>query len=226
VTAQGDYQCEVPQNLWPPRDPNHGERYLNSAYWPEEKRPDIADYAIGRYGYEYENRSSHLPHYCFLLDAEAVGYPISHTPKVGDLWVAPCDKLALEGSGFDFECGDAGATDWFLGYVEKVFQDGSFIQSWGGSSTPADSGLSLTWFSSSMDAYTEFIHLMPEPPPQFLTGTLSAAAVGQPYAAQLVATGGTKPLTWSIAAYFTSFPLEGPAQILSASRGLSSKTYS
>lgn len=50
-------------------------------------------YAMQRYGHGYKNCSSHLPHYCFLVDAEATGYPVGHKPHVGDLWLAPCDDL-------------------------------------------------------------------------------------------------------------------------------------
>lgn len=49
---------------------------------------------------------------------------------------------------------------WFLGYVQKVYPDGSFVQSWGGSDTPADTGLGAAWFSGSMDQHAVFIHLI------------------------------------------------------------------
>ncbi len=116
-------------------------------------------YAVQRYGYSYKNCSSRLPHYCFLVDAEAVGYPVSHRPRVGDLWLAPCTALKWVNGGTALGCGPS--PQWFLGYVQKVFPNGSFFQSWGGSDTPADTGLALTWFAGSMDPQTEFIHLLP-----------------------------------------------------------------
>jgi hypothetical protein len=152
-------QCTIPVASQPPQDPNNPERYLNSAYWPAEERPDIEMYAIQRYGYSYKHCSSWLPHYCFLVDAEAVGYPVSHHPLVGNLWLAPCTALKWVNGGTASGCGTS--PEWFLGYVQKVFPDGSFIESWGGSDTPADTGLFLSWFAGSMDAQTEFIHLMP-----------------------------------------------------------------
>lgn len=156
-----DYdQCTVQPSAQPPRDPNNPERYLNSAYWPAEKRPDIEMYAIQRYGYDYKNCSARLPHYCFLVDAIAVGYPVTHTPRVGDLWLAPCNRMTWD-DGATPSCGANPNDEWYLGYVERVFPDGSFIQSWGGSDTAADTGLAETWFSGSMDRYTDFIGLMP-----------------------------------------------------------------
>jgi hypothetical protein len=152
-------QCTVAVASQPPRDANNPERYLNSAYWPAEERPDIEMYAVQRYGYSYRHCSSWLPHYCFLVDAKAVGYPVSHHPRVGDLWLAPCTALKWVNGGTALGCGKS--PQWFLGYVQEVFSNGSFIQSWGGSDTPADTGLGLSWFAGSMDDQTEFIHLMP-----------------------------------------------------------------
>jgi len=111
-----------------------------------------------QYGYQYHNCSALLPHYCFLLDAEAVGYPVSHTPQAGDLWLAPCDNLVWMNQQGAGAC--EGSEGWYLGYVEAVLPDGSFIQSWGGSYTPADSGLGLSWMSGAMDINTEFIGFM------------------------------------------------------------------
>lgn len=157
-TKQNGFNCEVPTSALPPQDPSNPEYYLNSAYWPAEKRPDIEQYAIQVYGYHYKNCLAQLPHYCFLLDAEAVGYPVSHTPQVGDLWLARCPDLTWMNGG---SAGCGGDTGWYLGYVDQVFPDGSFIQSWGGSTTAADSGLSLSWMSGVMDANTEFIGFFP-----------------------------------------------------------------
>lgn len=160
--ADNAYDCVVPDSSLPPQDGANPERYLDSAYWPAEKRPDIEMYAIQKYGYAYQNCAADLAHYCFLVDAQAVGYPVTHTPQVGDLWVAPGECLAWGGSGAALPsgCTDS-ASDWYVGYVEQVFPDGSFIQSWGGSMTAADSGLGETWFSGAMDPYTDFIGLMP-----------------------------------------------------------------
>jgi hypothetical protein len=163
TTSQNFYQCGVSTSALPPQDANNPERYINSAYWPAEKRPDIEMYAVMQYGYEYKDCSALLPHYCFLLDAEAVGYPVSHTPQAGDLWLAPCDDLVWMGEGDASGCG--GSEGWYLGYVEEVLPDGSFIQSWGGSDTPEDTGLALSWMAASMDINTDFIGLMP--PGQF-----------------------------------------------------------
>jgi hypothetical protein len=147
----------------PPADSNNPERYLNSAYWPAEKRPDIEMYAIQVYGYSYQNCSAKLPHYCFLTDALAAGYPVSHTPQVGDLWLAPGECLAWGGPGAPLPTGCTDdANDWYMGYVDAVNSDGSFIQSWGGSTDASDSGLGETWFSGAMNPYTDFIGLMPE----------------------------------------------------------------
>jgi hypothetical protein len=181
LTADDDYQCQVPDASLPPQDSSNPERYLDSAYWPAEKRPDIEIYAIQKYGYGYENCASQLPHYCFLTDAQAVGYPISHTPAVGDLWVAPGECLAWGGSGgaLPSGCTDS-ASDWYIGYVEQVFPDGSFIQSWGGSATTADSGLSETWFSGAMDASTDFIGLMPAGTPLPAASTTTTTGTTTP----------------------------------------------
>lgn len=177
LTVADDFQCQVPDSSLPPQDSSNPERYLDSAYWPAEKRPDIEIYAIQQYGYGYQNCAAELPHYCFLTDAQAVGYPISHTPAVGDLWVAPGECLAWGGSGAALPsgCTDS-ASDWYIGYVEQVFPDGSFVQSWGGSTTAADSGLSETWFSGSMNPYTDFIGLMPAGTP--LPGASTTTTTG------------------------------------------------
>lgn len=153
ICPPASYDCEV--SALPPADVNNPERYINSAYWPAEKRPDIEMYAVMQYGYQYKDCSSLLPHYCFLLDAEAVGYPVSHTPQVGDLWLAPCDDLIWMGQQGGSGC--HGSEGWYLGAVEEVLPDGSFIQSWGGSDTPEDTGLALTWMSGSMDMGADFI---------------------------------------------------------------------
>lgn len=182
----GNPICDVPESEWPAPDPGNPEwdqlknpdgswdtdltGYINSAYWPAEKRPDIEMYAVQKYGYNYQNCSSFLPHYCFLLDAETVGYPVTHTPVVGDLWFSPGECLLWAYSTVEQEapsCKPASDTDWYMGYVDQVFPDGSFIQSWGGSDTPADSGLELTLFSGAMNQDTDFVPVLPvgSPPP-------------------------------------------------------------
>jgi len=155
-SSTDSYDCE--ESTLPSPDANNPEKYINSAYWPAEKRPDIEMYAVMQYGYEYRDCSAVLPHYCFLLDAEAVGYPVTHTPQAGDLWLAPCADLIWMGQSYS---GCGGSEGWYLGYVEEVFPDGSFIQSWGGSATPADTGLALTWMSASMDMGADFIGFFP-----------------------------------------------------------------
>jgi hypothetical protein len=152
------YDCE--ESTLPPADANNPERYINSAYWPAEERPDIEMYAVMQYGYEYKDCAAILPHLCFLVDAEAVGYPVSHTPQVGDLWLAPCDDLIWE-SGT--RCG--ASEGYYLGYVQEVLADGSFIQSWGGSDTSEDSGLAVSWLSAATDPNADFIGFFP--PGQF-----------------------------------------------------------
>jgi hypothetical protein len=155
-TAQNFYDCYVPSSALPPPDSNNPEKYINSAYWPAEERPDVEMYAVMQYGYEYRDCAAILPHLCFLVDAEAVGYPISHTPQVGDLWLAPCDELIWESGD---RCGPS--EGYYLGYVQEVLADGSFIQSWGGSDTPEDSGLAVSWISAATDPNADFIGFMP-----------------------------------------------------------------
>lgn len=163
LTPQNMYYCELAQSSLPPRDPFNNEAYLNSAYWPAEKRPDIKRYAIDRYGYSFKDCAAITPHLCFLVDAVEAGYPVDHTPDVGDLWLAPGPCLGWGGPGASVfpGCGGNSGDVWYLGYVDQVFPDGSFIQSWGGSTTPEDSGLSLSWFSGEMAPHTSFIGLLP-----------------------------------------------------------------
>jgi len=167
LTAANDYQCEVAASALPPRDSNNTAAYLNSGYWPSEKRPDIEVYAANWFPtLPGESCLQHLAHYCYLVDAERAGYPVTHSPEVGDLWFAQGQCIAWGGpSGPAPTSGCMADQSWYMGYVEQVFPDGSFIQSWGGSTTPADSGLAVTWFSGAMDAYTDFVPLMPQGTP-------------------------------------------------------------
>lgn len=145
----------------PPADSGSPERWLNSAYWPAEKRPDIEMYAIQRFGYSYQNCSdpSTWNHYCFLVDAEAAGYPVGHTPQVGDLFLARCnDTVLVNGSQPDCPLGNI----YYVGYVEQVSSDGSFIVTEGGSDDAADSGMGFYWFSAAMAANSSFIGFFPE----------------------------------------------------------------
>jgi Regulator of chromosome condensation (RCC1) repeat len=155
LNAADGYTCDPSLASEPPPDPGTSERYVNSAYWPAEKRPDVEVYGVWQLGYDYQNCSEKLPHYCFLADAQAEGYPISHMPQVGDLWVSPCITW-YPNSGCTIDDPD----QWYMGYVEQVLPDGSFIQSWAGQGT-ADTGIELTRMSSSMDAQTDFIGLFP-----------------------------------------------------------------
>jgi hypothetical protein len=200
-TQSNNWDCEVPTASWPPHDVSNPEIYLNSAYWPAEERPDIEMYAIQRYGYNYKNCIADLPHYCFLVDARAVGYPVTHKPAVGDLWLAPGECLIWgdqTGVSEPTSCSDRD-TDWYVGYVEQVFPDGSFLQSWGGSDTPADSGLALTLFSGAMDPDTDFIGLRPRGTP--LPGTSRTPSGKSP---QLTSTLGHVGRRVSVSVHTTS----------------------
>lgn len=149
--------CKVPTPALPPSDANNPERYLNSAYWPAEKRPDVEVYAIQRYGYHYQGcLELHGPHYCFLADALAAGYPVDQTPRVGDLWLSPSTLYA---NGFVGPCSTS--TYWWIGYVDQVSPNGSFVASGGGSLDASDSGLGVNEYLAAEDACSEFVHLMP-----------------------------------------------------------------
>lgn len=155
--------CEIdaPSSSLPPADASSPETYLNSAYWPAEERPDIELYAIQQYGYNYQDCSnpSTWNHYCFLVDAEAVGYPVTHSPEVGDLFLARCEDFILANANFATNCPLGNI--YYIGYVEQVLSDGSFIVTEGGSTGPDDSGLAFEWLSGSMDANSDFIGFFP-----------------------------------------------------------------
>jgi hypothetical protein len=186
-TLANSWYCEVPRKRWPPQDPFSPDAYLNSGYWPAEKRADLELYAGYRFPANYKNCEAHLSHYCYLIEAKAEGYPITHTPHVGDLFFVQGRCIGY-GPGATVKANCTRDKDWYMGYVEKVHPDGSFIGSEGGSDTPADSGLAVMYFSGAMDRYTEFVHLFPAgekpksgftpttTPPQ-LTATLSAQTV-------------------------------------------------
>jgi hypothetical protein len=177
------FQCEVPASALPPQDSNNTASYLNSGYWPSEKRPDIEVYAANWLPFSpNESCLEHLPHYCYLVDAERAGYPVTHTPEVGDLWFAPGACIGWGGPSGAPPSGDCAADqDWYMGYVEQVFPDGSFIQSWGGSSTPADSGLGVTWFSGAMDPDSDFVPPMPTGTPLPVPVNASPPTIGGTY---------------------------------------------
>jgi hypothetical protein len=154
--------CDIPapSSSLPPADADSPEVYLNSAYWPAEKRPDIEMYGIQQYGYNYQNCSapSTWNHYCFLVDAKAVGYPVSQTPQVGDLFLARCQSFMFVNPAWTTSCPLGNI--YYVGYVEQVFSDGSFIVTEGGDG-PNDSGLVFEWLSGSMDPNSDFIGLFP-----------------------------------------------------------------
>jgi hypothetical protein len=152
---------EAPNSALPPADTSNPETYLNSAYWPAEKRPDVEMYAIQQYGYDYENCSdpSTWNHYCFLVDAEAVGYPVSQTPQVGDLFLARCESFVYANPAWSSTCPLGNI--YYLGYVEQVEPDGTFIVTEGGSSDANDSGLGWYWLSGAMDPNSDFIGFFP-----------------------------------------------------------------
>lgn len=186
-TPANGWWCVVPRKRWPPPDPFNHDGYLDSGSWPEEKRPDIALYAHFPIGWDYKNCLAHLTHYCYLVAAEAEGYPISHTPHVGDLWFIQGKCIAV-GPGAPVQASCTRDKDWYMGYVDKVQPDGSFIGTSGGSRTSADQGLLTIYFSGATDRYTKFVHLFPagkEPKSAFppataepqLTATLSTQTV-------------------------------------------------
>jgi hypothetical protein len=154
-------ELDAPSSTLPPPDADNPETYLNSAYWPAEERPDIEMYAIQQYGYSYQNCSdpSTWNHYCFLVDAEAVGYPVTHTPQVGDLILARCADFTFV-NGAKYTCGPPYGNIYYIGYVEQVLSDGSFIYT-GGGTGPGDSGLEFQWLSGSMDPSADFIGFFP-----------------------------------------------------------------
>jgi hypothetical protein len=191
--AAGSPFCSVALLDAPPPDAGNGEwvyrtknpdgtwnqdrsGYVNSAYWPSEKRPDLEDYAIPAAA---KDCASRLWHYCYLSGAEAVGYPIGQTPAVGDLAVysGECEtvvwyaNLAQDAPGAS--CDPSTNMDWFADYVEQVNPDGTWIGSDAGLCIPAcqygadnqdtayDSGILVTLFAPSTDPYTDFIGLMP-----------------------------------------------------------------
>ncbi len=162
--------CDIlaPSSSLPPLDVNNPEflplynlGYLNSAYWPAEKRPDIEMYAIEQYGYGYQNCGdpSTSPHYCFLVDAEAVGYPVTHTPQAGDLFLSRCESIVYVNPNATADCSRGNI--YYVGYVDQVFSDGSFVVTEGGSTTAADSGIGSEWLSGSMDSNSDFIGFFP-----------------------------------------------------------------
>ena len=181
--------CEVPRKRWPPTDPYSPDGYLNSGYWPAEKRPDIEFWADEQLPLDYKHCLAHLTHYCYLVKAKAEGYPISRTPHLGDLWFAQ-GKCIAEGWAVKPSC--TRDKDWYMGYVEKVNPDGSFIASSGGSRTPADSGLQIQYVPEATDRYSEFVHRFPpgkKPksafPPTTTQPQLTATLVNPTYPANL-----------------------------------------
>ena len=196
--AVGNPYCSVPLLAAPPPDPGNSEwllrarnadgtwdqnatGYVNSAYWPSEKRPDIQNYALPAAA---KDCASRMWHYCYLSGAEAVGYPLGHTPVVGDLAVYPgeCDApvwnadLTEDSPGQD--CDPSTNMDWYAEYVEQVNPDGTWVGSDAGLCIPAcqygaddldtayDSGIVIALHAPSMDPDVEFIGLMPAGSPK------------------------------------------------------------
>lgn len=198
-TQANGWWCVVPRRRWPPPDPFNHDDYMNSGSWPAEKRPDIELYAHSFYGW-HKNCLAHLTHYCFLVAAKVEGYPISHTPHVGDLWFIQGRCIAV-GPRAPVRASCRRDKDWYMGYVEKVHRDGSFIGTSGGSRTKADTGLTAIYFSGATDRYTEFVHLFPAgkkpktafPPtttqPQ-LTATLSTQTISAKLANTVIVNWG------------------------------------
>jgi hypothetical protein len=173
--ALGQPFCVFPQSQWPPQDANNPETYLNSAYWPGEERPDLEKYAIeDDGGYTRDDYTAELPHYCLLVDAEAAGYPITHTPKLGEIieFQENCvSDVQLNGPGaptpytvnttpVPASCTANGGGGWYDGYVSQVLPDGSFIVYNGGWNSQ-DSAIGAEWMSPAMDSQADFIGLMP-----------------------------------------------------------------
>ena len=161
VTQSTPYcELDAPNSALPPADPNNPESYLNSAYWPAEERPDIEVNAIQQYGYNYQNCSAPATwnHYCFLVDAEAVGYPVSHTPQVGDLFLARCDDFISASGATATNCPLGNI--YYVGYVDEISSDGSFIVTEGGTGS-GDSGLAFESLSGAMDPNSDFIGFFP-----------------------------------------------------------------
>ncbi|MGH2864576.1 MAG: CHAP domain-containing protein [Solirubrobacteraceae bacterium] len=143
-----------PSCVWsslPPKDPNNVETYLNCAYYAAERRPDIETYAVQVYGYPDAQDGA----WDWEPDAVKAGYPVSHTPAVGDIFVSPpgAEYVWVNGS-------TAVNPDGHVGYVEQVLPDGSFITSEGGAG-PDDSGGVNNWYAASFAQTVYFIGFKP-----------------------------------------------------------------
>jgi hypothetical protein len=195
--------CDVSAANTPPADPNNLEYYLNSAYWPAEKRPDIEMYALQKYGYDHQGC---VTHGCFLIDAMAVAYPVSHQAAVGSLAVSCASADAdLSTAKACIPLGGANT----LGYVESVDADGSFELSLGGCNAipDSDSGLCLASFAASDAAMFDFIGLMPASAfdhPNGAPTSVSGGAVALPPA---VRSSGS--LAYGVATILTGTLLDG-----------------
>jgi surface antigen len=159
-------ECPVsstsPFCVWPtepPYDPSNPEGqapwsaanyFENCAYWAAEKRPDIDQAAIGRYGYPL------APHgaWNWAPDAEHAGYSVTHTPAVGDIAVWPPEYEGASAGGH-------------VSYVEAVEPEGAVVVSEMGFNGAGAS----QWLSASVAAGLSFISgspapaLAPEPTP-------------------------------------------------------------
>lgn len=165
------YTCLLPLNgSGPAADPDNPEFYANSAYWPAEQRPDIEVYAMNRYGYFCDGSAQHSVHYCFYVDAKKVGYPISHTPQVGDLAVYPTGCAPTgPNTAPPANCDGGADSSWYAEYVQRVLPNGAFVGSGGGAAdyysssyNSIDSGVIEQEISAKADPYAYFIGLMPK----------------------------------------------------------------
>ena len=84
---------------------------------------------------------------------------MTHTPQVGDLFLARCDDFMVASGAPATNCPLGNI--YYLGYVDQVLSDGSFIVTEGGSTTSSDSGLAFEWLSGSMDPNSYFIGFFP-----------------------------------------------------------------
>ena len=143
--------AQTPYCVWnqePPYDPGNPESYgpddywENCAYWTAEKRPDIEQLAVQRYGYPPSPGGAAD----WKPDAVKAGYPVNHRPRVGDVavWVPPLGR--------------------HVAYVEKVKPSGAIIVSEMDFGTTAGKGAGATeWIPPGTARQLWFIHLKRSP---------------------------------------------------------------
>ena len=145
-----------------PPDPNNIEEYGQCTYWAAEKRPDIAYEAEYVYGYPQYHGA-----FDWEVDAAAAGYPIDHTPRVGDLAASPPGYTFTSSDGTTWTAGSVG----HLTYVEQVNSDGSFVVSEMNAGWPLHGDIAL--LPAAAAAGMSFIHQLH---PSFFTGEESLGA--------------------------------------------------